>query len=72
MLLQNFRPPNRLKASLNQLKRRLMRKEEVHREVYLALHCINTLVPLAPARLKIFIEKLVPRFTEDKYVRHEA
>ncbi|XP_042472218.1 RNA polymerase I-specific transcription initiation factor rrn3-like [Zingiber officinale] len=67
-LLHNLRPPSRLKAPFNQSKRWLMRKEEVRREVYLALNCINTLVPLAPARLKILIEKCMPRFTEDKYV----
>ncbi|XP_042428117.1 RNA polymerase I-specific transcription initiation factor rrn3-like [Zingiber officinale] len=68
VLLCNFRPPNWLKAPFCHSKRWLMRKKEVHSELHLALHCITTLVPLAPVRLKCLIEKLMSRVTEDKYI----
>ncbi|ONK70178.1 uncharacterized protein A4U43_C05F31070 [Asparagus officinalis] len=66
MLVSNFMAPKRIRQY--NTHPRLAEKRNIYGELYVALHHIVDLVPLAPMMLKEIIDKKMPRTTDPKEV----
>lgn len=66
MLVNNFKAPEKIREST--IHPRIVEKRNIYSELYMALHHIVDLVPLAPMMLKDVIDRRMPRTSEPKEV----